>query len=121
MKKLNSSILIILLVLLNIANAQTPVATQTLRGQAIDNDSRQPLIGATVSIVNDIKKLVSSTDENGKFKIANVPLGRQTVKVTYLGYEPLIMPDVMFTAGKEVILELRLTEALKKMNEVSEG
>jgi hypothetical protein len=92
--------------------------TQTVRGTVVDKDTKQPLIGATIIVVNETQKIGSVTDANGVYKIANVPLGRQTIKATYLGYEPLLMPDVIVTAGKEVILELGLTEALKKMNDV---
>lgn len=98
--------------------AHAQEVTQTARGIIYDKDTKQPLIGATVIIVNDTKKLGSVTDANGLFKIEKVPLGRQIIKVTYLGYEPLSMPDVMVTAGKEVVLEIGLTEALKKMNDV---
>jgi CarboxypepD_reg-like domain len=58
----------------SVANAQE--ITQTVRGKAFDKDSKQPLIGATVSVLNDLKKLVSSTDANGNFKITNVPLAK---------------------------------------------
>lgn len=92
--------------------------TQTVRGTVVDKDTKQPLIGATIIVVNETQKIGSVTDANGVYKIANVPLGRQTIKATYLGYEPLLMPDVIVTAGKEVVLELGLTEALKKMNDV---
>jgi len=105
-----------LLFSIKIINAQED--TQTVRGTAFDKDSKQPLIGAIVSVVSETKKLIATTDANGVFKIINVPLGRQTLKVTYLGYEPLSIPDIIVTAGKEVVLDLGLTEALKKMNDI---
>ena len=105
-----------LLFSIKIINAQEN--TQTVRGTAFDKDSKQPLIGAIVSVVSETKKLIATTDANGLFKIINVPLGRQTLKVTYLGYEPLSIPDIIVTAGKEVVLDLGLTEALKKMNDI---
>ncbi len=99
-----------------IAKAQN--SKQTVRGTAFDKETKQPLVGATVIILNDQKKLGTVTDAAGEFKILEVPVGRQTLKVTYIGYEPLVIPDIMVTAGKEVVLELGLTEALKKMNDV---
>lgn len=116
MKTTINYFIILLLFGFSIANAQE--TTQTVRGKATDKDTKQPLIGATVSVINETKKLISSTDANGSFKISNVPLGRQTLKVTYIGYEPLTIPDIMVTAGKEVVLELNLTEALSKMNDI---
>lgn len=99
-----------------VAKAQN--SKQTVRGTAFDKETKQPLVGATVIILYDQKKLGTVTDVTGEFKILEVPVGRQTLKVTYLGYEPLVIPDIMVTAGKEVVIELGLTEALKKMNEV---
>ncbi len=116
MKKKFSYLITFLFAGWSIAIAQQ--VTQTVRGTVVDKDTKQPLIGATIIVVNETQKLGSVTDANGVYKIANVPLGRQTIKATYLGYEPLLMPDVIVTAGKEIVLELGLTEALKKMNEV---
>lgn len=110
--------LLLTVLFLSFFTARAQEVTQTVRGTIYDKDTKQPLVGATVIIVNETKKLGSVTDANGLFKIEKVPVGRQVIKVTYLGYEPLSMPDVMVTAGKEVVLETGLTEALKKMNDV---
>jgi hypothetical protein len=56
---------------------------------------------------------------DGTFKVTNVQLGRNTIKVTYIGYETLTYPDIMVTAGKEVILNLTLMESVTNMNEVT--
>ncbi|MES2560543.1 MAG: TonB-dependent receptor [Bacteroidota bacterium] len=93
--------------------------TQIIRGTVIDRESKQPLIGATVSVSNGTFIGGTATDAEGNFKIEKVPLGRKNVKVTYIGYEALNYPDVMVTAGKEVILNLTLVEAVNQMNEVT--
>ncbi|MFN4084002.1 MAG: TonB-dependent receptor [Bacteroidia bacterium] len=98
--------------------AQT-AGKQTVRGSIIDNDSKQPLIGATVTILNGEIIGGATTDAEGKFRIANVPLGRKTIKVSYIGYENLVLPDIMVTAGKEVVLNLGLSEQVNKMQEVT--
>jgi hypothetical protein len=92
--------------------------TQTVRGTIIDKESKTPLIGATVQVINGTA-MGTTTDENGTFRVLNVPVGRKTIKVSYLGYETMTMPDVMVTAGKEVVLTLSLTEAITKINEVT--
>ncbi len=99
-------------------SAQTPAAIQTVRGVVLDQESKQPLIGATVTINGEVNK-GAVTDVNGNFKIEKVPVGRRTLKVSYIGYEPLTVPDVMVTAGKEVVLNLNMTEAISKMSEVT--
>lgn len=100
-------------------SATAQQATQTVRGTLLDRDSKQPVIGATVTILNGELIAGTTTDVNGNFKLAGIPLGRKTIKVTYIGYETLTYPDVMVTAGKEVVLNLTLIEALTKINEVT--
>jgi hypothetical protein len=111
------SILILFIVSLSFQGfAQT---TQTIRGKVIDEVSKTPLIGVNIIVVRagDVP-LGASTDENGDFKISSVPLGRQTIKASYIGYEEQTMPNVLVTAGKEVILNLALTENANQLNEV---
>jgi hypothetical protein len=100
-------------------NAFAQQGTQTIRGTVIDRESKQPLIGATISVSNGSIIGGATTDTEGNFKIEKIPLGRKNIKVTYIGYETLNYPDVMVTAGKEVILNLSLVEAVTKMNEVT--
>ena len=92
-------------------------ATQTVRGRILDSESKQPIIGANVIITNQAGK-GAATDAEGEFKIQGVALGRITLKITYIGYEPLQVSDIMVTAGKEVVLNLLMSESLQKLNEV---
>ncbi len=115
--KVYQYLIVILLFLSMSANAQQ--STQTVRGTLLDRDSKQPIIGATITILNGEIIAGTATDMNGNFKLPNIPLGRKTIKVTYIGYETLTYPDVMVTAGKEVVLNLTLVEAVTKMDEVT--
>ena len=103
-----------------IAQNVQPVAkgTQTIKGRLIDEASKGPIPFASVAVISVSPPIGGQSDDEGYFKIANVPLGRQTLKVSYVGYEPLVVPDIMVTAGKEVILNLGLTESVTKLNEV---
>ncbi|MCA6415780.1 MAG: carboxypeptidase-like regulatory domain-containing protein, partial [Cytophagales bacterium] len=93
--------------------------TQTVRGKVIDEVSQSPLIGVTVQVIGDFETLLgASTDVDGNFEIKAVPLGRQTIKVSYVGYEENLIPNVVVTAGKEVILNVSLTEGIAQLNEV---
>lgn len=117
-KNVWSAVFTIMLMLLAMAlTAQTTIATQTIRGVILDQESKQPLVGATVTVVGET--MGATTDPDGNFKIFKVPVGRRTLKVSYIGYEPLTVPDVMVTAGKEVVLTLTLSESVNKMDEVT--
>ena len=92
--------------------------TQTVRGTVIDYDSRKPLIGATV-VVTGIDPLKGTvTDIQGNFKLEQVPVGRHTLKITYMGYEEMTIPEIPVGSAKEVILTIELTEALTPLEEV---
>lgn len=94
--------------------------TQTIRGRIIDEASKAPLVGASVLVMiqGAEKPLGSVTNLEGEFKISNVPIGRQTLRITYIGYETITQPNIIVTAGKEVILNLAMTESLAQVEEV---
>lgn len=92
--------------------------TQTIRGKLTDEQSESPLIGANVILVGSDPFIGSSTDLDGNFRLENVPLGRQTIRITYLGYEPREIPNVLVTSGKELVLNLTLRESIAVLNEV---
>jgi hypothetical protein len=92
--------------------------TQIIKGQIIDEQAQYPLIGATVLILDTDPLLGSTTDVNGNFRIENVPTGRQTVVVQYIGYKSLTLPNVLVSAGKEVVLEVKLTESVQQLDEI---
>jgi hypothetical protein len=96
----------------------TSQKVQIIKGRLIDEASKSPIPFAAVAVVSTVPQIGTQTDDEGNFKLTNVPLGRQTLKVTFIGYEPLQIPDIMVTAGKEVILNLSLTEAISKLDEV---
>lgn len=99
-----------------ILNAQ--ILTQTIRGKIMDTESKTPLPGANVIVLDSPSFLGASTDVNGEFRIENVPLGRVSLSVSYLGYENSVIPNILVTSGKEVVLEIALRESLVSMEEV---
>ncbi len=57
----------------------------SITGKVIAEDSQSPLPGANVSIKGTT--LGAATDLEGMYKIANVPSGDYTLKVSFIGYE----------------------------------
>jgi hypothetical protein len=89
--------------------AQEP--TQTIRGIVTDKETTAPLIGAAIVVMNSDPIIGDITDPDGHFKLEKIPVGRHTLQVTYLGYEPLTLPNLLVTAGKELVLNLALVES----------
>jgi len=63
-------------------------AQSTLRAVIKDAKTQEPLIGATASIAATAQGAVSDT--SGTVILSNIPDGKQTIKFTYVGYEPRI-------------------------------
>lgn len=104
--------------LLLLANMGWAQQSQNIRGQIIDTDSEMTLIGATVQVISLEPALGAVTDFNGNFALEQVPLGRHILEVSYLGYETVTIPNVVLTAGKEVIMDFKLEESLTQLDEV---
>lgn len=92
--------------------------TQTVRGSVLDQQSDMPLIGVSVELLNSAEVIGTVTDVDGSFELKNVPIGRQVFRFSYLGYEPVTIPNVAITAGKEVSLNVSMSESLTQLNEV---
>lgn len=100
--------------------AQPP--TQTISGLVLDKDSRQPLPGATVVVVQapDAQAPVigAVADAEGKFSLKNVPVGRRQVQCSYFGYEPWLSDPLIVNSARETFLQIALTEAAVATKEV---
>ncbi|AUP79851.1 TonB-dependent receptor [Flavivirga eckloniae] len=92
--------------------------TGTIKGLVVDKQSEIPLPGATIELLNQEKSTGVITDENGYFTLSNVPLGRQTIRINYVGYEPITLPDLGVTSGKDVVVNVSLTEAYGELEAV---
>src|SRR3954468_4532724 len=92
----NLANLLIFLLISNAAWAQQTI--QTVKGTLTDAQSKYPLFGANVIVVGSSPFIGSSSDEKGHFKLTNVPIGRQTLKITYLGYGERTISNVLVTA-----------------------
>ena len=89
--------------------------TQSIRGRIVDVDSEIPAIGATVIIQGSEPFIGDATDVDGYFKLKNVPLGRVTLEISYIGYEKKIIPNVLVTSAKEVFLTVSIVESVNQM------
>ncbi|QQS52701.1 MAG: carboxypeptidase-like regulatory domain-containing protein [Bacteroidota bacterium] len=104
--------------LLQLALASGQEFMQTVRGKLTDSDSKLPLIGATVMINGTTPKIGTVTNAEGNYRLENVPIGRITLEISYLGYESKTISHIEVTSGKEVIFNLEMHESAHKMEEV---
>ncbi|HET6228171.1 MAG TPA: TonB-dependent receptor [Bacteroidia bacterium] len=86
--------------------------TQTIRGKVIDADSKSILFGANVILLNTDSLRGDATDVDGKFRIEKVPVGRQSLKATCVGYEDVVLNNIIVTSAKEIVLTIELHEKI---------
>lgn len=114
MKKALSSLACICLVITSFSQT----LTQTVKGQIIDEQSRTPVIGATVVVVDIDPPMGGISDAEGYFRIDDVPIGRQSLNVSSIGYEAAVVSNLLVGSGKELVLNITLKESLIQMEEV---
>jgi hypothetical protein len=99
------------------AYAQT--VSQTVKGNVFDIQTKETLIGATVIILGSEPLMGTSTDIDGNFNLSRVPLGRHSIRVNYIGYEPVIIPEVLVTSGREAVVNIGLRRSISELDEVT--
>ena len=104
------------LVLLFAANQSFAQASGTLRGTIKDVKTKEDIIGGTVFIQSLGKG--AATDINGFFSFAKLPVGNYSIKVSFVGYQPLLLSDVKVEADKVTDLNLTISEASSTLQEV---
>ena len=89
---------------------------QNIRGVVIDKLSQTPIIGATIVVQNSTKQV--QTDNSGNYLLNDMAPDRYEIKVSFSGYKEVIIPNVIVTSGKEVILDITMEDEFNKLNEV---
>ncbi|MEA5460854.1 TonB-dependent receptor [Arcicella sp. LKC2W] len=92
--------------------------TQMLRGKIVDSQSKTPLIGVNVVIVGTEPLKGGSTDDEGIFRIKNAPLGRNSIKISSVGYKEITLSNIVVTAGKQTVLDIEMEEQITLGNEI---
>ena len=101
----------ILNVVLTIFIIASPLFAQTgvgkISGKVIDADTKEPLIGANIIILNT--NLGAATDVEGNYFILNITPGTYQIKVSYVGYAPKTIQDVRVVANITYELNVQLS------------
>lgn len=100
------------------ASSPPSVLTQTIRGKIIDAQSKTPLIGANILLLNTGDFIGTSTDVDGSFVLPGVPVGRQRLEASYIGYEPYQVTALQVISGKETEILIELTESTNVLSEI---
>lgn len=93
--------------------------SQTVRGTVLDADTRQPVPGAAVSVVGSTPPLSTVADDDGRFTIPDVPVGRIDLRIRAISYEDGLLANLLVTSGKETVVNIMLSGSVTEMNAVT--
>ena len=93
-------------------------AFQTVKGKVIDKDSKSPIWGAVIVVIDSTNFLAATSDSDGYFTINKIPVGRQNIKVSYMGYEDLMIHNVPVTSEEDIMLTIQMNEKIQNLKEV---
>jgi len=98
----------LLLLMASCLNGQS-IPLQNIKGQVMDKSIKTPLASATIEWLTPNGKKVLS-DEKGSFKLTNIPVGRQNIRITHIGYKPVLLNNLSVESGKESILNIEMED-----------
>jgi hypothetical protein len=115
---MKTKLTLLFIFLINFCSAAKDPITQNIRGKVYDADTRQPIIGANIILLNSDPFKGTTTDFDGNFVLQDVPIGRASIQITFLGFEPKILPNLVVNSAKEVVLDIQMTESVTTLNTV---
>ena len=77
-----------------------------IKGKVIDEEIQSPVEGAVVEILNS--ELKTGTDKNGEFIFENLQFNSYQIKISAIGYNPIIKSDLVVHASKSLQLTITL-------------
>ena len=96
----------------------TPLSAQTtgtIQG-TVRGEDNQPLEGALVAI--EALRVNTLTNANGRYVLANVPVGNHTVSVSILGYSAQTREGVVVAAGQPTVVDMQLRTEVLNLGEI---
>ena len=100
---------LLVLALCAIAFAQS--TTTGAIGGVVTNPNKEVVPGASVAVKNleTNKEETATTDDTGRFKVANLQPGRYSVTINSAGFSPMVSENVIVEVGRETPIEVALS------------
>jgi len=89
-----------------------------IRGVVTDGASGQALPYVSVVVLQSNPPVGVITDSAGYFRLNRLPVGRYDIQSSFVGYEPVVLREIMVSSGKEVFLEIAMRENIQSLGEV---
>jgi hypothetical protein len=102
------SALVLLFVFSSLNPAQT---TGKISGKIKDANTGEPLIGTNILIEGT--RLGAASDAKGEYFIINIPPGTYRLRASMIGYESVIMQDLVVSVNRTTVADFKLKELLE--------
>jgi hypothetical protein len=89
--------------------------TQTVRGKITDKVTGGGLPGVIVR--SGIPGIHTVSDSTGRYRLQQIPVGRQSFAYILPGYRAVTLTDVIITSGKEAVLDVEMEESAVALDE----
>lgn len=99
-------------------NQKSNELTQVIRGRVLDRETNVSLLGANIVILDTDPLIGTVSDVDGYFRLEEVPIGRYSIRVSFVGYETLVVPEIQVGSAREVVLSFSLKESSESIDEV---
>ena len=96
-----------LIPLITLALSQT---TGKISGIIFEEDSKDPLPGANIYLVNT--SYGTASDENGRFTIINIPPGKYVLKADMIGYKSVQMDNLVISVNRTTSLDIEMFQTV---------
>ncbi len=95
-----------------------------IAGIILDESTREPIPFATIAVMNTMdSSLVSGviTNNDGEFLISHLPYGKYNIKVSYMGYEPVVVNNLDLSENsKQIKVEpMQMKARIENVHEVT--
>ncbi|MDZ7262292.1 MAG: TonB-dependent receptor [candidate division KSB1 bacterium] len=87
-----------------------------IAGTVTEAETGSPLPGANVVIVGTT--MGAATDARGEYYILNVPPGKYKLRASMIGFEAMVVVDVIVNAGRTTNVDFKLVETVLELGEV---
>ncbi|HAA11946.1 MAG TPA: prevent-host-death protein [Cytophagales bacterium] len=114
----NPILLLVFITLSTISNLWSQSVMGTLRGKVIDQNSEIPIPMAHMSLRGNKGEQIITTDLDGNFAVKQLAVGRYSVEISYVGYETVVLTDVLVSSTSTPFLTIKLKESVSVLDDV---
>lgn len=89
--------------------------TGSIEGTVVGRVTQQPLQSANITILHT--SLGTASNEKGQFALHKIPVGSYQIKVSMMGYQPVIKTKIEVCTNRTTKLEFEMLQSVIKLNQ----